>query len=483
MVARTQDDFLGAALAQISQYPRLAMLAQVNDPWVMAQIRAASAQLAMLSQQAELLRVEPFMKTLDSTVLADAAMRGILPLARAPRAVLAVTNGSDAAYTLQEGRKVSDQRGRVWGVESSVTVPAREAATVIVAQHERRTVTHTTGADQPFYRIEVLQDQRPVYMTAVDVWDVTHAAAHVQYRYAREWMNVPADDRAYQVEVDERRRMWIQFGVAGVVGTQPVAGQTFEVRVTETEGRVVDLANGAEFALEYIFTAADAALKMTLTQMADSGSEPHTVDELRVIASYPALYNDNAVFLGEFGVLLRRNFSGVRFLSVWNEQVQEKARGASVDWINTLFVSGWVGGMADAAFQRRTAEIIGRADPSLKIRFYDPVIVPVPVAITATVAAVHDIDTVRAQILSLVLQHFGDGAQAVSVGLRPSIKSYAITKLLKQSVQALQDDLGDLHVTVTVPAGVMPESFLICTADAITITLSRADHTLGLVNY
>jgi hypothetical protein len=36
---------------------------------------------------------------------------------------------------------------------------------------------------------------------------------------------------------------------------------------------------------------------------------------------------------------------------------------------------------------------------------------------------------------------------------------------------------------VTVPAGVMPESFLICTADAITITLSRADHTLGLVNY
>jgi hypothetical protein len=50
-------------------------------------------------------------------------------------------------------------------------------------------------------------------------------------------------------------------------------------------------------------------------------------------------------------------------------------------------------------------------------------------------------------------------------------------------VQALQDDLGDLHVAVTVPAGVMPESFMVCTVDAITITLSRADHTLGLVNY
>jgi hypothetical protein len=482
-MAYSFDEFQSAALAKISQFPRMSLLAQAGDPWVLSQVMAFSAQLAMLSQQADLLRFEPFLKALDSTVLADAAMRGILPLARCPRVTITVENGSDLQYPLNEGRRVLDQRGRPWVVESSAVVGPLGSATVTLAQVERRTIRHTTGQDRPFYRIEVTQDTRQVYMTGIDVWDVTHAAERVQYRYAREWMNVPVDEPAYQVEVDERRRMWVQFGAAGIVGTQPGAGQTFELRVMETEGVVDDLAVGSEFSLEYIYTPQDAGLRMRLDRVIDPGAEPHTIDELRVLASYPALYNDNAVFLGEFAHLFRKKTTGIRFLSVWNELVQEKCRGASVEWVNTLFVSGWVKGLSDEAFRSRAEAIFRQADPSLRFKFYQPVITPVPVVITATIAAVHDLDTVRSQILALVLREFGDGSQSVSVGMRSPIKSYAITKMLKDGVPALQLDLGDLHVLVSAPEGVMPESFLVCTADATEIRLSRAEHTLGLVNY
>jgi hypothetical protein len=45
------------------------------------------------------------------------------------------------------------------------------------------------------------------------------------------------------------------------------------------------------------------------------------------------------LYLGEFDFLVRRNYTTLKFLSVWNETMEEDARGANVANINTLFVA------------------------------------------------------------------------------------------------------------------------------------------------
>jgi hypothetical protein len=57
-----------------------------------------------------------------------------------------------------------------------------------------------------------------------------------------------------------------------------------------------------------------------------AGQNPMPMSVLRDLARYPSVYDNNAVFLGEFDFLVRRNFPTLQFLSVWNESAEEQAR-------------------------------------------------------------------------------------------------------------------------------------------------------------
>lgn len=471
----TRDQFLQAALNSVSQYPTVAKYVQAGDPRILAQLGAMSTMLGMLSSQVDANYVEPFLKARDSTILADATLKGILPLARACRVSLSIQNTGTTSATVDAGRRFLDFKGRVFEAEAAATILAGQTVPVTCVQLTRRTVTDTVSTPVPFYRVEVTQTDDSVYLNSVNVSVGANA-----FTYAPDWCNVEPGDLSYQAETDEQRRLWVMMGSDGVVGYGVQAGDVITIDVTECEGQITNLNPGASFNLENIYTIQDGALKATLGSVLDQGASPPSIADLRVLSRYPAIYDHNAVYLGEFDMLLRRYLSPVRFLSVWNEQIEEAARGANIAHINTLFVAGQVQGMTDTVFQQRVRDLISRADDSYKVVFVTLAPTAVSVSITGSVSVVHDTATVESQIRAAILGVYGDGQAAVSRGMSNPIRNRPIVELLRDQVAAFQDDLSDISVVITLPSTPLPEQFLYISDASLSVTIERASFGTGL---
>jgi len=474
--APTKDQIRQAALNALSQFPSIALAAQAGDPRVLAQIGAQVEMSFLLAQHSEVGRFEAFTKTLDSTVLADAALKGILPLARPWRGTIALKNDGPSAFTVIAGRLLMDNKGRLYQADASVTIPAGQTGSVALTQKSTRTVTHQVQIAQPFYEIQVPVSDSS-HLTMLSVWK-----SGVEFTYSPEFFNITAGQLAYTLETDELRRLWVRMGDSTRVGFSVTAGDVFELRMTECEGEISDLSAGDTFTLQYILTPGDGLVKASLTSVEDTGANPPSMADLRVMARYPAIYDHNAVFLAEFDALLRRYLTP-RFLSVWNEQIEESVRGANVDNINTLFVSGLVDGMSNAQFEARVRELVKRADDSYRVRFVPTVLTPIPVTVDASVSVVHDIAAVEAQITTAVLGEYGDGAKAVSRGMRNPVPNQDLNKLLEAKVPALQDASADFKATVTIPVTLLPEQYLHVTGASLTVDVKSAKFGNSLWSY
>jgi hypothetical protein len=477
MTAPTRSELMTAALNAASTYPTLGALIQAGDPLVLAQIGAQAAMLEMVAGQAETAQFEPFLKARDSTILADAALKGILPLGRAGRRTLSIYNPGPGTFTLQAGRRFQDSAGRYYVADTGLSVAAGVTSTLDVTQKTTRTVTHTVGIASAFYKIQIPFEDEGAHLNTLEVWK-----DGAMFDYVPEWFNVGAGDTAYQVEVDELRRMWVCFGSKDVVGYAVQAGDVFELRLSECEGRITDLTAGSTFTLEYTYETVDGLIKASLSATLDEGANPLTMGELRVMSQYPALYDHSAVYLGQFGSMLRRYLTPIVFLSVWNEQVEEAVRGASVNNINTLFVSGSVDGMSNTAFESRVRALIARADDSYKVKFVAQVESPVPVTVACRVSVVHEAASVIAQVKAVLLEAYGREQTAVSQGMSNPLREQAIVEKLKDSVPALQDSQSDFKVTITLPTA-KPENYLHLTDASITVTVDRVTTGNGLWGY
>lgn len=477
MTAPTKEEFFQAAINSMTEYPGIALQIRAGNPLALCNVSAQATMLAMMAQHVEVSRFEAFSKTRDSTVLADAALKGILPLGRPYRITATVQNDGAAPYVVSSGRVFMDGKGRLYQADASVTVPAGQSAAVGLTQKTLRTVTHTVSLPRPFYEIEVPLSDATHYLA-----DISVLKSGVELTYSPEWVNVQPGDAAYTLETDELRRLWVRLGDSERVGLSASAGDTYELRIVECEGQVSDLSVGDTMTLQYIYTPADGLVRVSLASVVDTGSNPPSMAQLRVMARYPSIYDHNAVYLGEFDALLRR-YLEPRFLSVWNEQIEESVRGASLGSINALFVSGIVDGMVDADFRERATALIRRADDSYRIQFVATDDEPVSVSIEAKVSVVHDEETVKSQIKQAVLAEFGDGAPSVSQGMRNPIRVQAINDILKGKVPALQDGASDFKITVSLPATVLPEQYLHVTDASLTVDVKRASFGNSLWNY
>jgi len=142
----TRDDFRRAIGDSISGYPTLGALLQTQDPRLLQHIEAMASMLALYSSQLEVAMAEPFAKTRDATVLADAAMRGLVPQATPARITVTARNGADQSVTLDAGRELRDTSGRSWIVETPVTLaPNASGAFLSARSHERALKSRFSG--------------------------------------------------------------------------------------------------------------------------------------------------------------------------------------------------------------------------------------------------------------------------------------------------------------------------------------------------
>lgn len=472
---KTKADFQALIAAAISDYPVAAQLYQARDPRLLASLDAMAAQLALISAEQDVAAMEPFTKSRDMTVLADAAVKGVLPFGQPKRVRVQIVNASQYPFTVVSGRRILDTQGRVYVVVNGASVPGSTVpggpgtAQIDAEQRTETTFSHTVTISQPFYRIDVPQPDPGTHIAEVRVRDSMGNTFH----YKPDYLNVADGERMFHLETDEARQLYIQFGATGIAGYQPAAGETMTITVVETEG-AYDLAAGSQFAFEYGYSLYENGAKLTLSSVLAPGASPMDIATLREVTSYPSLYDTNAVYLANFDFLVRRALSPFRFLSIWNEQREEEVRAASIDNINRLFVSASKEGVDAGTLFEQIKDVIAEADDSYRCTWVPPVNFEIPVTITAYVPPVYDFAAVSQQIKEIVLAEYGETSAWAKRG-QGWIKKKRITEECVDAVQALQDEASDIDVTVTdPPAARLPEQFRYVSATSLTINVVQA---------
>jgi len=490
----TKADFQAAIRDSIAAYPAIAPLYQAGDPRVTQHLDAMATMMAMLSAQIEVAQSEPFEKTRDSTVLADAAMRGIVRKGSPARVrILAVNTGSDV-FTVESGRTLLDSSGLPWRVETAVSVPAGGQATFEASQINAVTIKHIVNGTEPFYAIPIPASDDDTHLCAIAVSDADGA-----FEYRDRYVNTEAGERVFHVEADDRQQVYVRFGFDGVVGVQPHDGAEITLTVFTTAGEVSP-AYGSPFSFEYLGSPSEAAIELRMDALLAVGQNPISMSALRDLARYPSVYDNNAVFLGEFDFLVRRKFPSLQFLSVWNESAEEQARGPKFENINALFVAclSSAGGEAvldepdpDAPVppthidsqdlthtQNEIRAAILSADDSYRVHFVTPVRSKIRMRIHARVSTSYVASDVRQKITEALMSEFGPASAASRRGRQRPLYQ-RVYALLRQRISALSDGEADLTVNIMEPESLLvrPEMWRYLDTDTLNVTVETANIT------
>lgn len=474
-MAYTRDDFLREVNNETMNYPAIAQAYQAGDPRLLANLGAMASMLTMLSSQLDEVSMEAFSKVRDTTVLADASMKGLLPFARPPHVVLAIENGSPDPLRVVVGRRLIDQKGRIYVAESEAIIAPGESAEVNAKQMTRRTVTHTVANSTPFYAVQVPtsnDDDVSISGLVVTVGDAV-------FPFRPEFSAVGRNEPAYALEVDEFRRLYVKFGWADVFGVQPVNGTVVQLTIEETFGPT-DLTASAPFTFETLAIPAEQFATIVLARVNFPGAASIDIDTLREYARYPSIYNGSAVYLGNFDFLIRSNLPDLRFLSVWNEQIEEAVRGPSIRNINTLFIAALMDGVDRTWLEAEITRIVLKADNSYRLRFVDAADTPLSLEIDAAVSVVHDPGDVEAKIRSTVYGLYGKDAQSAKFGMM-QLNSKRLADALKRGVLALQDEYSDCQIKIPVSMGnTLPEQYRYVTAASLVVKVSQSTYNDGM---
>lgn len=471
----SRDDFLRAITAEVSNKPYVAQLYRAGDPRVLAHMNAMASMLAMISQQIDVESMEPFVKARDTTVLADATLKGILPFARPARATLTVVNASDAALVIGSGRRLIGPQSRVYVTESATTVAAGATATITVKQMTARNFAHTVVNSAPFYSVQVPPStDSELFISGVQV-----AIGGVQFPYTPEFANLAPGEPGFALETDEYRNLHAKFGWLDTFGVQPSNGTVINF-IIEESGGLSDLPVNAPFTFETNLSPADPLAKITLNEVLFAGANPFTVAELRELAQYPSTYDGSAVYLGNFDFLVRSHIKPLRFLSVWNEKIEETVRPAAFKNINRLFIAALMDGVTAEWLQAEITKVISKADNSYYLEFVAPVPVELPVTVNAQVSVVHDPNDIAAKIEAALISLYGRDSAAATRGML-ALNSKRMYDALRAGVPALQDAGSDFQISVPSLVGtVKPEDYRYVSAASITVNVTQSTYNDGL---
>ena len=470
----TQADFENVLVANLVDAEIIERY-QFGDPLVVQQLRANAAYLALLAQEIDVATIEPFIKARDRSIMADATNKGILPVATACQHQLIVKNTGTTPVTLSSGRVIEDtQGGRPWRLLSSITVAAGQEGEVLVEQSELRQESYTIPITQSFHR-KILSITDGLFLAAITV---RKDSAPLQR--AVRWMNATAD--SYVITTDDLRRFTLEFGDSDRVGTTAQEGEVYTFDLIETYGEV-DSSRLKDAALQSINSNAEQAIGLRFGALVRNGASPLSVAQLRVLASYPALYDENAVFLGNFDYLIRQKFmSRCNYLAVWNETVEERAYGVvSVANINHLHCAiAAKNPTEDAALRQEIALLIGRVDSLYDGRLINRLAeeIPYSLTITARLAAVHDTEAVTNQIKGLLVDKYGKGSLAASRWLPDGFNLQELATLLRANVSAFQDRISDFSLTGSAIVA-KPHQWQYLTTDSIAVNIVRTADTGG----
>lgn len=474
----TQADFEARIVAVLDDYEILERY-NAQDPIVLRFLRSIAAFLSLFSQEVDISEIEPFIKTRDRSIIADATNKGILPIGMPTQHVLEVLNRSANSITLSQGRMIEDNSGsRPWRLLQSVTVNAGEMGEVLVEQSEYREVQYTVQSTENFHRVE-LQLRDDLSLAGITVRDNSNQA----YQLKKRWMNVEPLEYAFNLTTDSLRRIFIEFGDDERAGRTAQANQVFTFGILETYGDV-DVSRLKDASLLDVLTTDETKVSVRFKQggIVRQGADPLNISQLRVLATYPALYDENAVFLGNFDYSVRQKFMArCHYIAVWNENEQDRYYGVTYQDINHLHIAVVAKNNAEQAnLETEIIQYIGLLDSLYKdrVRVHAVVEKPFNITLNGRLAAVHDLDGVKAQIKGLLVDRYGRTKLSASRWLVNGFNTQGISTQLRTNIVAFQDNISDFSLNVPVVLN-KPHEWVYISEPSITLNIERTAETSG----
>ena len=474
----TQADFEARIVAVLDDYEILERY-NAQDPIVLRFLRSIAAFLSLFSQEVDISEIEPFIKTRDRSIIADATNKGILPIGMPTQHVLEVLNRSANSITLSQGRMIEDNGGsRPWRLLQSVTVNAGETGEVLVEQSEYREVQYTVQSTENFHRVE-LQLRDDLSLAGITVRDNSNQA----YQLKKRWMNVEPLEYAFNLTTDSLRRIFIEFGDDERAGRTAQANQVFTFGILETYGDV-DVSRLKDASLLDVLTTDETKVSVRFKQggIVRQGADPLNISQLRVLATYPALYDENAVFLGNFDYSVRQKFMArCHYIAVWNENEQDRYYGVTYQDINHLHIAVVAKNNAEQAnLETEIIQYIGLLDSLYKdrVRVHAVVEKPFNITLNGRLAAVHDLDGVKAQIKGLLVDRYGRTKLSASRWLVNGFNTQGISTQLRTNIVAFQDNISDFSLNVPVVLN-KPHEWVYISEPSITLNIERTAETSG----
>lgn len=468
-------------LIRLQEYPEIAVRYASGDPMVKANILAQATMLQMLATEIKKSEIEPFIKSKDSTILADASSKGLLPLAVSCLHTLRVHNYNQSKILLQAGRAIEDNAGRLWQLLQTIEIEPNNFCDVRVEQCYIDVKNHTITVSEPFYQIGI-DTKADGYVCDVAITDNDNH----HYTYKPNFMNTPAGEYVFNLGTNSHHKFIVQFGDSERFGRTVQAGSILTFAIKHSFGQI-DTSTLKEAALAEILRPQEQRIAMIFKTdgLVRSGSNPLSIDQLRLLASYPT-YDKNAVLLGDFDYALR-SYVGEKcqYLCVWNEAIQERHFGASHANINKLFVGFVPKNMGEkTAMMTQIRQCIARLDSfysgANSVQFVEVQEKPLTVIIKGAISPVHDLIAVQEQIKNLLLERFGKGKVATSYFLANGLNMQELSKSIREHIAAFADRISDYYVILDNQTAIKPNQWVYLTASSIKFEISLLEQGHGL---
>ena len=473
-----RNNILESIGSHLNDYPEVAERWRAGDPTVRAMLTSIVEVAVFLKRDNDVNAIEPFIKSKNRTIIADAINKGILPVATPCQYNITIESSAKNTITLSQGRLIEDGTGRQWRLLAAVTLGAGEVKKVLVEQSIINRTLVTVPVNEPFYTL-ALATTDDAYFSAIGVTNTTIGEV---YQHSPKFMNASIGQPVYTLQSDNLTNINLIFGATGRAGKTVQAGEVYEIAITQCYGEV-DPTTLRQASLNELLISDESKLSLYFKDgdMIRAGANPLTINQLRLLASFPSMYDRNAVFMGNFTFLVMQHFmSRLNYMAIWNETTHERYYGASLDNINHLnltIIPRLNTDVEKAQLITDIQQLVARADSLLdgRVRVMSAIERPYQITITGRLAAVHDMDSVRIQIKELLLENYGKGSLAANHHNADGFNLQEVSTRLRNKVVAFQDRISDFTVSGEDVAQnpIKPNEWAFLSDASITINLTR----------
>ncbi|ENA1150546.1 hypothetical protein ACXWHK_003733 [Vibrio alginolyticus] len=275
--------------------------------------------------------------TKRTSILAGAETEGYVGRKAAPSKGRAlVTNTGTKRVTLPKySQCVADNQLRYTLMEAIDLMP-QESAAVEVQQFEVSKMTYTVDEGKNWLAVAFPQE------LTKRIHNIIVRVNGEEWTHVFKFRNTDGKSKAYMEYYKPTDQLGVRFGNNNN-GRAPATGDVIEFELWLTNG-VTTLLDAQP--LELIDMGIQSAYKDQLSIKTSTsiigGAEPEDIESIRNNALYSPIYDEQIAWDSDYMTFVKRNISGVTWLSIWGEAEQEKLTGTpDVRNINTIFICAY----------------------------------------------------------------------------------------------------------------------------------------------